>query len=378
MSEGEISIKPAQYPSGAFPESGVEYETRQGIKFMIYAMVVAIIDIILNLIYYPIATTMFYEGGLDQGVWALVVALNGVSFLLFLGFIILACISLYQFNRGRFEFDQQHVEDVKWVKIFVISYVILFIFSIVVFPLLFIRMTFEDWYILNSISPAISILLNFFIAISIFLLVRSFAGNFEKDLLYVVSGFLIVIPILRIIYELAFFSTLQGLELFGSIMYITFFSSISLILWCLALFAYFKILKSFDPFGKYTPLESSKFIPRPKPIAKYGFYFYSKPILAFLVVLIIAIALGVASGISYRAQMERVGSSSSNYDNNGDNTASGETNSVEITESGTLTEGEQVNLDFNLDSSTFDLTISFMIISEITMKAIIMKYWVMK
>ena len=241
MSEGEIYPYTTYYPNWNYVQGEYKHNTHSGVKFMFFAIIITIIEIILSMISYPINLTMIYERGYDEGTWVVIMIISGFSFLLFLVFIILAFISLYFFYHGRFEFDKQHTEDIKWVMIFLVCYIILFIISFLFLSLISIFLNVSNFYIYNSILQAISILQTFFIAFLILFLIRSFAGNREKDILYAVASLLILISILSNIFELAFLWAFQDLGFFGSIIYYELIILLSLSLWSLAAYAYYNI-----------------------------------------------------------------------------------------------------------------------------------------
>ncbi len=302
MSEGELIPNYTQYPNWDYTQGEFKYGTRKGIKFMFFALIVGIIEIIYTMISYPLRISLISDitsQNVFEITWFLTI-LSGISFILLLVFVVLVIISLYFFNQGRYEFNQQHEENIKWAKIFLITYLILFLITFILafIPFIF---TYESFLIFISIYQAIGILQTFLLAFSILLLVRGIASDREKDILYITTSLMIIIPILRTIVELAVPSAVQYTGSLGSIIYVEVFSLISLMLWAFIAFAYYNIFTSFDVYSRYLPLKTSKFLPRPQPIANYGDQFYSRPILAFILLLIIAIVLGASTGLSYRA-----------------------------------------------------------------------------
>ena len=136
-------------------------------------------------------------------------------------------------------------------------------------------------------------------AFAILLFVREFVKPHEKDLLYLFASVYIIIAIFSTIFSVVNYSIIMNEDntgyyfvLMGAII----FEILYILILILALLIYYKLLKSFNSQGVYSPQESSSFLPRPKPIANYVYTFYSKPIMAFIIIFITAMVIGAAAG----------------------------------------------------------------------------------
>jgi hypothetical protein len=135
------------------------------------------------------------------------------------------------------------------------------------------------------------ILQSFFLSLAVLYLVYEFAGKFEKDLLYMFLCINLGIPIFSSIELVFLFST----NVSPSIMYwynrTVLYSIILLLGWAVAVFSYYRILKDFKPNGEYTQNITKGFLPRPRSISPYIDKLIKRPVLSFIWVVVIIIAL---------------------------------------------------------------------------------------
>jgi hypothetical protein len=213
-------------------------------------------------------------------------------------------VSFFYFYKGRYEFNQKHEKNINWAKIFIITYIFLWILTFAVTILIPILLFPEISLVLSvtfGITKLISFLMSFFLGFTILYLTKEIAGAQEKDLIYIFIIMILLFPIGLFIIELTFY---PYQTYFGYIIYVSFTSIVGLITWSLALLAYSRIKKSFDAYSRYYPNETTRFLPRPEPLASYGYRFFSNPVKAFIVIFIIALLIGTGTGALVKSQYD--------------------------------------------------------------------------
>jgi hypothetical protein len=299
MSEGEYNPNPMSTQVGVYPPPyGQRSDTRTGVKIMFIAIIFAIIDLILGIFYYIVIYSLFNPYFIVENItgWIIVsVTFSIIRTIIFIIFLILMVISLYFFLRGRFEFNIEHTANVNLAKIFIIIYIVILITSFFVFPLILLAQGYSGLRLLVGLSTIATILLGFFLSFAILFLIKSFVDPRDRDLLIIFASLMILLPLFDFIINKILFLAPVGPSYF---LYLTVFPIIRLFIWLFAAFAYLSTKRCFTPDGKFTPAHRPAFLPRPRPVAGYIHGFYAKPIIAFILILIIAMVFGTAVGLS--------------------------------------------------------------------------------
>lgn len=299
MSEGEFNPDPMSTQVGVYPPPyGQRSDTRTGVKIMFIAIIFAIIDLILGIFYYIVIYSLFNPYFIVENItgWIIVsVTFSIIRTIIFIIFLILMVISLYFFLRGRFEFNIEHTANVNLAKIFIIIYIVILITSFFVFPLILLAQGYSSLQLLVGLSTITTILLGFFLSFAILFLIKGFVDPRDRDLLIIFASFMILLPLFDFIINKILFLAPVGPSYF---LYLTVFPIIRLFIWLFVAFAYLSTKRCFAPDGKFTPAHRPAFLPRPRLVAGYIHRFYAKPIIAFILILIIAMVFGTAVGLS--------------------------------------------------------------------------------
>ena len=311
QSERVLDPKPSPNPDhpGRNPElelwkpPEVKVNTKNGLNIIILGFIIIIISNILSIIsssilYYIIYNVSNYW---EMGFWFILVSsISIVTIILYILFIILLVVSFLAFNKGKFEFGEVHLRNIRYAGVFIITYVVLFasglISDLFFYPFTYYPDSSIPISIFVAYSEMLSIISAFFIAFAILYLVKSFASEFEKDLLYLSASILIILPIISSILYIFTYTTFSYDIYLGSSLTLRI---IRIINWFIVVFTYVRLKRSFDTYARFKPKEDKKFLPRPEPMAGYAFRFYSKPIKALKIFIIVAIIFGAFSGIAF-------------------------------------------------------------------------------
>ncbi|MCK5560643.1 MAG: hypothetical protein KAJ51_08625, partial [Thermoplasmata archaeon] len=210
--------------------------------------------------------------------WIIFTMFSIISGGIFLGFVVLLLISLFFFHRGRYEIGVKHENNIKMAKFFVLFYFIILIIHFFVLPMFTIFDPLGMLRITVGVSTVFHLIQTFLLSFTILYLVRELAQPFELDLLYLFVGMTIFLSIIEEVFYAMFYAQLLLPGHWGSLAFQLFFKILFAILILLAFFAYYRMLKGFDPQDRYTPKESRAFLPRPEPVATHVWKFYSRPI----------------------------------------------------------------------------------------------------
>jgi hypothetical protein len=264
-------------------------DTRKGVKFMFIAISGYLLINFINFSDSVLMRCAGYVYTYFMGM-AWVGGFSFVSMLIMIGIYIAVSVfvilSMLFFFRGRFEFRTEHTKNIKFAILFLYGHVMVSIIPILIFNTSFSLGEYTFIYFIM-----VGILQSFFLAMAILYLVYEFVGKFEKDLLYLFLCINIGIPIFSSIELVFLFST----NVSPSIMYwynrTVLFSIILLLGWTVAAFSYYRILKDFKPTGEHTQNTAKSFLPKPKPVAPYIDELIKRPVLSFVWVMVIIIAL---------------------------------------------------------------------------------------
>jgi hypothetical protein len=125
--------------------------------------------------------------------------------------------------------------------------------------------------------------------------------------------------------------------------------------WFIGFLAYFLINRSFDPYDRFIAEPSKGFLPqRPKPVVNISYKFYSKPIPAFLVMLVIAIVIGAGAGFAIDLDIDPRDTIEDFFL---ENERSGDVDLYHITDSGHLNEYSQEDRSYTLKRRTYELAV---------------------
>jgi hypothetical protein len=261
------------------------------------------------------------------------------------------------FYLGKDEINPGHAKNIKWTLIFLIGFIILFFIDFFISyssSFLYFISDFIFQFIVGF-ATFISILLALFIAFIVFLPVRELTSPREKDLLYIFATILILIPIITTLVDISNrpISESNYLLLTGIM---TFFSFISLGAVALAALVYSRIEKGIKIHGLDRPYRTKPLLPRPKPIDRYVYRFYTRPHEAFIIILIVALILGTAQGIAIN--IPSVSSSGPPSDNGRSDPL--DTSSVTYHDNGMLTEGDSIGNEYYFDPSARNIRVTLL------------------
>jgi hypothetical protein len=292
MGGGVMEFETQLYMQGeAIPE--IKKETHYGVKFMCLTIIMLIISIILSL-----ATTILFDpesysmifGRIE---WGIMILLTLLSFLFWFIFIVLIFITFFLFHRGRFEFGEKHRKNFKIAFICIACYFILFLISIFLpLSLYFAPLSSINYF--NGLWQAFYILETFFLGFALLFLIKGFTNKKALDIVFLFSMLFLAIAIIDSAIENIYFNPqLYTEQLFRTYRsYTIILQSTRIAVWLIALYGFYLTLSNFDLYSRFVPDDKQPFLPRPKPIAKYVYNFYSKPMTAFIVMLLIAAVIG--------------------------------------------------------------------------------------
>jgi hypothetical protein len=266
-------------------------ETRKGVKLMFIAISGYLLLNLTNLI--DSLSIRCNRGGYLYNYFMGMGWVGGYSYysmILMIGLYIalsaIVILSVLFFFRGRFEFRTEHTQNIKYVVLFLYMHVM--VSAVPIF--MYIGSPGSGGFVIVYLVM-VGILQGFLLAMVVLYLVHEFAGKFEKDLLYLFAAINIGIPIILSI-ELVL-SFVSGISFTIEYWYnrSIVFSLILLLGWTIAAFGYFRILKDFRSTGEHVQNGSKSFLPRPMPLSLYIDRLIKRPVLSFIWVLIIIIAL---------------------------------------------------------------------------------------
>jgi hypothetical protein len=304
------------YPKQSYPPPDVKSQTKKGVQFMFIGLLLLVISYIID-----IFSTIIYNSLIDASVsfsdfWLLISMVSTISLGIFIGFIVLLFIALFFFHNGRYEFGAKHENDIKLAKYFALFYIILLIISFFVLPMFSILDPLGMLRITTGASIVFYLIRTFFLTFAIYYLARELAQPFELDLLYLFVGLTIFLIIIQEVFFAMFYAQLILPGHHGYYAFELFFEIFFAILSLLAFFAYYRMFKSFDPQGRYTPKESRAFLPRPEPVATHVWKFYARPIPSVIAIIIVSILIGMAIGVSM--YVPEIGSNMFEFRSSGD------------------------------------------------------------
>jgi hypothetical protein len=337
-----------------YPYQYRTFETQNAVKFLFFSSIIIFIVQILDLTSGIIQSILFTDfENILTGIFIFEV-LNSVSGLLNFIFIVLLVISVYMFHRGKNEFGQQHQVNILWAKKFIIGYFIIFIIAFFIALYMVATMLLIDqlFYIppyYSGISWVITILLNFFLAFLLLYMVKEIASPRERDLMYIFTGLMILLPLIQAIVEMSFnYQFISGgSNSVGDTYYtrIIFFDLCYIINWALAVYTFYNISKRFDNNDFKVPDMPGKFLPRYRSISKHIYHFYSKPNRTLIAVIIVAIIVGAGVSVSAQVAQDQIFERSSEYSED----LVFEPGEYHISDNGIISEGESIDIDIPVD-----------------------------
>jgi hypothetical protein len=286
------------YPKQSYPPPDIKSQTKKGVQFMFIGLLLLVISNIFGIFLTIITNYLVSTSGYLSSYWLIFTIFSIIHIGVLLGFIVLLLIALFFFHRGRYEFGAKHENNIKMVRYFVLFYFIILIIQFFVLPMFTIFDPLGMLRITVGISTVFGLILTFLLSFTILYLVRELAQPFELDLLYIFVGVTILLNIIQEVFFAMFYAQLILPSLGRYYAFELFFEILFAILILLAFFAYYRMFKSFDPQGRYTPKESRAFLPRPEPVATHVSKFYARPIPSVIAIIIVSILIGMAIGVS--------------------------------------------------------------------------------
>jgi hypothetical protein len=358
---------PPYYGGYPYPYPHIRFETPTAVKILFYGLIIMIIVQFLRLTA-DIIRSIYFNPGADYRTG---IILSGILFsisgLLFWAFIILLVISVFLFHRGKFEFNQQHHENIKWARIFIISYFIVFALTFVLALVIVASMFLSEQYYgipgyYTGISNVITILVSFFLGFLILFLVKEIISPRDRDLLYIFAGLMVLIPLIQAITVMIEYSQIASDDFVYSsetiFSRLAFFGFCNLVIWIIAAVAFYNISKRLKVNERTIPVKPAKFLPRPKAISKYLYQFYTKPKRAILAVVIVALIIGAGVGVSAQALQDRIYEPLRSFREE----RFSEPGEYQRSEDGALNEGESVDIDLDIHSNiiVFEVYLNWM------------------
>jgi len=303
-SQGGPAKKGAPYPQYQGPPpplhmSYYQFYSRKALQVMFIAIILVIASSIIYAISFFIISSMNNENSITD----MMLLLSAVSIPLIAGgllffFFLLAVISIVLFKVDEFYFGERHKKNVKWAIFFTIIFVILYVgYWVINVWYAFAWPSITALITIFSIRKTLWIIQTLLIIFIVFLPVSALCGRNEKDKMYLFATGIIAVVVLRSIVDL-FSIDNQGLNESGIAFTYGILYLIEAGFWTIAFLAYRTIWRWTKEFGRDIPRETRPFLPRPRPIEKPLYNFYSKPVQALTVIFIIGIILGAAEAAS--------------------------------------------------------------------------------
>jgi hypothetical protein len=343
---GKLTQEDQIYPGCHQPTQPlIKFNARQALRLMFVAMIIyviatlisAIVNIYLSSIegyyYYPLTPLVLY---------------NALSYILFFCFAVILMISIFFFGRDTEFFNAKHSKNIKWAIYFTIVFVILGIITWVI----------DMWMIMGTQNLStfmtaltskhlLALIRSLILVFIIFLPVSQLAGKREQDKMYLFASVIIIAIIFRALI-MAVDISFRYYELRDNFLIIyALFDLVIAGMWILAATVYLKIWNWMKVYGYEIPRESLKFLPRPKQLSKLVYNFYSRPMRALLVILVIAILLSATEGGAFYIRFYR-------HFNPPDPVVFEEDNEpvhIYFEETWTLTEGESKVYEYPIDGN---------------------------
>lgn len=347
---------PHYYGGYPYPYPHIRFETPTAVKILFFGIIIMMIVQFLSLTANVLQSIYFNAGSDYRTGMVFTGILFSISGLLFWIFIILLVISVYVFHRGKFEFNQQHQESIKWAKFYIIGYFILFALAFILALIIVASMFLSEQFsqapaYLTGISSVITILQSFFLGFLILFLVKEIISPRDRDILYIFAGLMVLLPLIQAITVMIEFLQIESSNFsdFSDYYYsrLIFFGFCNLVMWAIAAFAFYNISKRLKINERTIPDKPAKFLPRPKVISKYLYQFYTKPKRSILAVVIVAIIIGAGVGVSAQALQDQISKPSISF--SGDTFS--ESGEYQTSEDGILNEGESVDIDIHIHSN---------------------------
>jgi hypothetical protein len=276
-----------------------QFNSKRALQLMYIAIILIIVSSFLDSLSYFYLSTVEYEFSI--GLFLLlgpVYALQLIAGALFFFFFIMVIISVVLFKTDEYHFGEKHRKNMKWAVFFTIGFALVYggawivnIWFAFVWPSMSAIIT------LYSIQQAMYIARSLFLVFMVFLPISAIAGMNEKDKMYLFATGMIAVIILRGIVDMFSIDNFglfePGIAIAYGVLYL-----IEALIWISAFLAYRSLWNSSKQYGREIPKDSKPFLPRPKPLDRPLYNFYSRPVQAFIVIVIIAIILGAAEGAS--------------------------------------------------------------------------------
>lgn len=260
--------------------------TQKALLIMFFSILIYLLSFILEI--YQMVSSPIYRSFVQ------LVTISYIQSILFIFFLIISFVGVILFYIGRKEFGSSHEKNAKWAFYFFISYLILFGTNYVIGSSLnyfLFEFRFSIYNFLLGMSSVISLVMSFLFVYIVFLLAKNLAGRREKDILYIFATISIILVIFSMIFTIwIIHSTNPNYEFY--IFTYSVIEIMGMIAWIMAGFVYYKIWQWRKSFGYNIPIKTNKFLPRPEPFRRFIYTYYSKPLAALIIFLVIAVILG--------------------------------------------------------------------------------------
>jgi hypothetical protein len=302
MNEGGSSHEYNPYPQ--YDNVKIMYKkmrTRKGIIFMYLAIHFIILSIFIRYIpaYLLFVVYRIYTGTLSD------IGRNSLELsLLFscIGFILML-VAIYFFSKGKTEFDAGHQENVKISKRIALLYIPVYLVILLLWLYILYGEDTSGLIFFSSLVNFMVIIEGIILALLLFLPAKEIAGKTEKDLLFLFSIFIIIAPVLTGIYDMIKPYENSYVRIFHLTAVNITLSMIFLAIWSFASTGYLILLRRIIVLGPNLPPASSGFLSRSKMLSKKMDKLFANPVKALSIIIILALILGAAEGVTTRMEI---------------------------------------------------------------------------
>ena len=267
--------------------------------------------------------------------------------------VVLLLIALFFLYKGKDEFGPGHAKDVRWTIIFLVAYLVLAAIGTAPGTAVATGDASEVTLVLPTVM---SILSSFFLAFAVLYIVRDLIGRFEKDLLYL---FVALKVLVSMVFNIVIMFTDRGsdpLQASANLIRLTSYANlVDALVTIMPVVAYWFVLKDMKEHGTDLPKARKGFLPRPRRIAPLVQRFYSRPVEAIVVMVVVAILIGAGTGLGAYYRRDQ------GDKDDGPKDLWERTLAIEILEGGgSLTEGDTVDFTLTVQKFVVDIEIALL------------------
>jgi len=305
MTGGASDQKLPQYYAGhSYPYPPVRFETQNGLKLMLVAIIFFTLSYVLRAI--SVHSQSYEFTGISQEQYDNAMLIGWTSVFFTALFIITVIIALIMFYRGRTEVNSQHAKNVKWSIIFFTGYIIVSLLSIII-ALIYImtaassnpsHLTSSVYYIYSGFPQAFYVLQSFFLGFMILLVVKELVCYRVKFFLFFIMILIILIAITDAmidIFDASLFNPETNEDFAEIIRFKAYFILLHALIWFLAVIVYFYILRNFKLFKEIEPAPILETQQPSRPVTILFETMSIRPYIPFAVMFVVAIILGAAA-----------------------------------------------------------------------------------